>query len=117
NRGPQPAPQVRIDPALRAALMNLLNNAADASPAGIEIEAQWDAARCTLRIHDHGPGLTPAVAASVGSAFFTTKEHGRGLGFFLANATVEKLGGTVRLYNREGGGATTEITLPLTTTA
>ncbi|HEY6093892.1 MAG TPA: ATP-binding protein [Gallionellaceae bacterium] len=116
SSGPQPAPQMCIDPALRAALMNLLNNAADASPAGIEIEAQWDDARLTLQIHDHGPGLTPAVASSVGSAFFTTKENGRGLGFFLANATLEKLGGTVRLYNREGGGATTEITLPLTTT-
>jgi len=114
--GIQAAPPMRIDPALRAALMNLLNNAADASPEGIEIHAHWDSARLTLKIHDHGPGLTSAVAASVGNAFFTTKEHGRGLGFFLANATLEKQGGTVRLFNREGGGATTEVTLPLEST-
>ncbi len=117
TQGAQPAPRMRIDPALRAALMNLLNNAADASPAGIEIDARWDGARLTLQILDHGPGLTSAVAASVGSAFFTTKANGRGLGFFLANATLEKLGGTVRLFNREGGGATTEVTLPLEGTA
>ncbi|MGV8933812.1 MAG: ATP-binding protein [Gallionellaceae bacterium] len=53
----------------------------------------------------------------MGTAFFTTKEHGRGLGFFLANATLEKMGGTVRLFNRAGGGATTQVTLPLASTA
>lgn len=114
--GTQPAPRMRIDPALRAALMNLLNNAADASPQGVDVHAHWDDARFTLEIHDHGPGVSASAAASIGTAFFTTKEHGRGLGFFLANATLEKMGGTVRLFNRDGGGATTEVTLPLTTT-
>lgn len=108
-----PAPQMRIDPALRAALMNLLNNAADASPQGIDINAHWNSTRYALEIHDHGTGLTTSAAANVGTAFFTTKEQGRGLGFFLANATLEKMGGTVRLFNRTGGGATTEVTLPL----
>lgn len=108
----QAAPQLRIDPALRAALLNLLNNAADASPDDIRIEARWDTGLFTLSIHDHGLGLTPEAAARAGSAFFTTKEEGRGLGLFLANATVERMGGKVRLFNREGGGATTEIILP-----
>jgi two-component system sensor histidine kinase RegB len=111
--GTRPAPELRIDPALRAALLNLLNNAADASPDEIDIETRWDADDFTLSIHDHGRGLTPEAAERAGSAFFTTKEEGRGLGLFLANATVERMGGKVRLFNREGGGATTEITLPL----
>ena len=109
----QPVPQMNIDPALRAALLNLLNNAADASPEEINIEAHWDADNFTLLIHDHGKGLTPEAVARAGSAFFTTKEEGRGLGLLLANATVERMGGKVRLFNREGGGATTEIILPL----
>jgi two-component system sensor histidine kinase RegB len=113
--GTQPTPQLRIDPALRAALLNLLNNAADASPDEIDIETHWDADNVTLSIRDHGLGLTPEAAARAGSAFFTTKEEGRGLGLFLANATVERMHGKVRLFNREGGGATTEITLPLRT--
>lgn len=113
--GPQPAPRMRIDPALRAALMNLLNNATDASPQGVDIHAHWNDTRFILEIRDQGPGLTAAATESVGTAFFTTKEHGRGLGFFLANATLEKMGGTVRIFNREEGGATTEVTLPLVT--
>ena len=111
--GAQPAPQMRADPALRAALLNLLNNAADASPAAMDILLRWDEKKIVLEIRDNGPGLTPEVAARAGSAFFTTKQEGRGLGLFLANATLERLGGSVRLSNREGGGANTEVTLPL----
>jgi len=111
--GVQPSPQMSVDSALRAALLNLLNNAADASPDEINIDAHWDANNFTLKIHDHGTGLTPEAALRAGSAFFSTKEEGKGLGLLLANATVERMGGKVRLFNRTGGGATTEIILPL----
>ncbi|MBI1175002.1 MAG: sensor histidine kinase [Sideroxydans sp.] len=102
-----------FDPALRPALLNLLNNAADASPQRIEVEAHCSTDELRLTISDQGPGLTAEAATRAGSAFFTTKEEGRGLGLFLANATLERLGGKVSLYNREGGGATTEVILPL----
>jgi two-component system, sensor histidine kinase RegB len=113
NNGDRPAPRINVDVTLRAALMNLLNNAADASPQPIEIQARWNSASFTLEIHDHGAGLSDEAALKAGSAFFTTKQEGRGLGLFLANATIERMGGTVRLFNREGGGATTELTLPI----
>jgi two-component system, sensor histidine kinase RegB len=109
----QPAPILDADATLRAALMNLLNNAADASPQPIEIHARWGSSSFTLEIHDQGAGLSDEVALKAGSAFFTTKKEGRGLGLLLANATIERMGGTVRLSNREGGGATTELTLPI----
>ncbi len=111
--GQQPSPRLRSDLALRSALLNLLNNAADASPDEMDIVLRWDNANIALEIRDQGPGLTPEAAARAGSAFFTTKQEGRGLGLFLANATLERLGGSVRLSNREGGGATTEVILPL----
>ena len=111
--GLQPSPRLKADPALRSALLNLLNNAADASPDEMDILLRWDDINVMLEIRDHGPGLTPEAAARAGSAFFTTKQEGRGLGLFLANATLERLGGSVRLSNREGGGATTEVILPL----
>ncbi|MDO8351068.1 MAG: ATP-binding protein [Gallionella sp.] len=113
NSSTQPAPRISVDVTLRAALMNLLNNAADASPQAIEINALWDNANFILKIHDNGAGLSNEVALKAGSAFFTTKTEGRGLGLFLANATLERMGGTVRLFNREQGGATTELTLPV----
>ena len=108
-----PAPEINVDVTLRAALMNLLNNAADASPQPVDIQSSWDDARFTLEIHDQGKGLNEEVARRAGSAFFTTKQEGRGLGLFLANATIERMGGSVRLFNRTGGGATTELVLPV----
>jgi two-component system, sensor histidine kinase RegB len=114
STGTDPAPLLASDASLRAALLNLLNNAADASPNKIDIFAHWDAQQVRLEIHDFGAGLTPEVSARAGVAFFTTKHDGHGLGLFLANATIERMGGTVRLFNREKEGATTEITLPLT---
>lgn len=117
--GAQPAPLINVDATLRAALMNLLNNAADAAPASdasqaIEIRTRWDAASFTLEIHDHGKGLSEEAELKAGSAFFSTKAEGHGIGLFLANATLERLGGSVRLFNRAQGGATTEIILPIT---
>jgi two-component system sensor histidine kinase RegB len=107
------APLLNADVTLRAALMNLLNNAADASPQTLEIRADWDTASFTLEIRDQGTGLSEEAAFKAGSAFFTTKSEGRGLGLFLANATIERMGGAVRLLNREEGGATTVLTLPI----
>jgi two-component system sensor histidine kinase RegB len=102
-----------IDPSLRAALLNLLNNAADASPDNIEIHSWREGHRWHLQIRDFGPGLSAENAARAGSVFFTTKPEGRGIGLFLANATIERMGGSVQLVNRPEGGVTTEIVLPL----
>lgn len=106
-------PRINVDVTLRAALMNLLNNAADASPQGIEILSHRDDSNFILEIRDQGAGLSEEAAVKAGSAFFTTKSEGRGLGLFLANATVERMGGAVRLFNRGEGGATTVLTLPI----
>ena len=119
TEGNSPAPLINVDATLRAALMNLLNNAADAAPTGdspqtIEIIARWYTDNFKLEIHDNGIGLSEDAELKAGSAFFTTKTEGYGLGLFLANATLERIGGSVRLFNREQGGATTEIVLPIT---
>jgi two-component system sensor histidine kinase RegB len=106
-------PLIKVDTTLRAALMNLLNNAADAAPYAIKILTYSDATRFTLEIHDQGNGLNEETALKAGSAFFTTKKEGRGLGLMLANATIERMGGSVRLFNREAGGATTQLILPI----
>lgn len=110
--GEQSMPAISVDLTLRAALMNLLNNAADASPLTIEINTRQEKMNFIVEIRDYGAGLSEEVTLKAGSAFFTTKVEGRGLGLFLANATIERMRGTVRLYNRDGGGATTELSLP-----
>jgi two-component system sensor histidine kinase RegB len=107
------APQVVADRTLEQALLSLLNNAADASPDGFEVVGRVEGSNVVIDILDRGPGLTPEVQARAGELFFSTKaEEGMGIGLFLANATIERFGGSVRLFNRTGGGACTSITLP-----
>lgn len=98
---------------LNHALVNILNNAADASPEGIEMIAHWTRDTVTIDILDNGPGITPGIYEKLGKTPVTTKEQGLGLGLFLAFTTVERLGGAVDMRPRTTGGTCTTIQLPL----
>ena len=114
-QGSEPAPQIVAEQGLSQAILNLLNNAADASEE-VELVGRWDAEELCLEIYDRGSGLSPHVEREAGKPFFTTKQPGQGmgLGLFLAQAALNRFGGAVQLRNREGGGACTQISLPLT---
>jgi two-component system sensor histidine kinase RegB len=113
--GPQPAPRIVAEQTLSQAIVNILNNAADASPDAVEVEGRWSEGTLVLEVADRGPGLAPEVQAMVGETFVTTKAPGQGLGLglFLAYTTLARLGGSVRLMNREGGGTRCRLELPL----
>ncbi len=97
---------------LTQALLNLLNNAADACPDKLDIRLDWDHQWVVLSIRDHGVGVPLAIAEQIGKPFFTTKGKGFGLGLFLSQASVTRAGGSVKLYNHEDGGTLTELRLP-----
>ena len=96
------------------ALINLLNNAADACAQPLVLEAGWTAAGLTLDILDCGPGLHPQTAERVDQPKTSQKEFGMGLGLFLAHATIQRMGGEITLSDRAGGGTRTHIRIPLT---
>ena len=114
DNGVQPAPQILNTQLLSQSILNLLNNAADASLKHIEIEVSWNYQELHLQILDYGDGLTGEAVQRAGQPFFTSKASGQGfgIGLFLANANIERFGGKVRLTNRVGG-ACTQVTLPL----
>ncbi|MHB8562611.1 MAG: ATP-binding protein [Acidiferrobacteraceae bacterium] len=113
--GNEPTPTIVEDRALGQALMNLLNNAADTSPAEVEFSVRWGSDELCVEILDRGEGLSAEALQHAGEPFFTTKPRGQGLGIglLLANATLERYGGSVRITNRDGGGARTEVRLPM----
>jgi two-component system sensor histidine kinase RegB len=94
------------------ALFNLFDNAADASDAPVEVGAYLQGDRLCIDVADRGPGFSAAARAQAGRVWFTGKS-GLGLGLTLTHATIERLGGEVRLLPREGGGARVEVSLPL----
>jgi len=105
-----------LDQGIEQSILNLLNNAADANPVGVEIRAQIKKDTLYVCILDRGPGISEDIAKKIGKPFVSTKRKGLGLGLFLSNATMSRAGGTVNLYNRPSGGTLTEMTLPLTRT-
>jgi two-component system, sensor histidine kinase RegB len=106
-----PAPNIAPDAGLDQALISLLNNAADASPQEVMLRGRADDAEFRVEILDRGPGL--GETARMRGAALTSSRNGLGLGLFLSNATIEKLGGRVELADREGGGARVAVCIPL----
>ena len=107
-----PAPWLAWDAGVTAALLNLLNNAADASPQDVDIDADWGGEAFCLTIRNRGPGLSPSLLAAIGAPGAPSSKGGMGLGVALAHATFERLGGEVRLRNRASGGVEATVTLP-----
>jgi two-component system sensor histidine kinase RegB len=103
---------------LTHSLINILNNAAEATQPelGIEFYADWDLEQLTIKICDFGLGLPPELLEFAGKQPVVSKKRGLGVGLFLTYSTINRLGGKINLYNRESGGACVEITLPLLTT-
>ena len=100
-------------PTVDQSIINLLNNAADASPHNMDIIVDWDNDQARISIRDYGAGLDADKVDDLGQAFVTDKADGLGLGLFLSRATLTRFGGTVSLQNAPEGGTITEIILPL----
>jgi len=109
-----PEVRIRTDDTLEQALLNLLNNAARVSAAGVELAAVVEGEEAVLRILDRGPGLARETIEAAGKRFLMPPSgEGLGIGLYLANATIERFKGRVAMHNRLGGGAVTEVRLPL----
>jgi two-component system sensor histidine kinase RegB len=100
---------------LEQAILNVLNNAADATTAPVELSAAADGDALVIDIADRGPGFSPEQKAQAGRVLFSGKPgRGWGMGLALTHATLERLGGTLTLTERKGGGTRVRITLPWT---
>jgi signal transduction histidine kinase len=99
-------------------LMNLLINAADASPDGGAVRvtlAPSDKRGVVMSIEDSGGGVPAEVRERIFDPFFTTKEPGKGTGLGLAivHTVVDNHGGTVRVESGTTlGGAKFVVELP-----
>ncbi len=106
--------KILAEQTLTQALINILNNAADASPEIICIHIKQHDEKVIIQIIDRGDGLDAMIQSHAGKQTYSSKTQGLGLGLFLAHASIERLGGTIFLSNHDKGGAIVKITLPLT---
>jgi len=106
------APEIVADPRLEQAVLNLLNNAANATTIPLEIRLSWCTDNLCIDIRDRGPGFPEQVLELGGQESFPAHERGSGVGLMLTRSAVEQLGGTLTLSNPEEGGALARIELP-----
>jgi nitrogen fixation/metabolism regulation signal transduction histidine kinase len=114
--GSLPEEPARADPGqLEQALLNLLKNAHESgSPADeVKLVVRRGSGVVRIEVLDRGPGMTEAVLTNALVPFYSTKRSGTGLGLALAREIAEAHGGRIALGNREGGGLSVALVLPV----
>ncbi|NHZ33277.1 sensor histidine kinase [Massilia rubra] len=108
--------ELMADPGqLEQALVNLLQNAAEASAPGKAPQVTVSAklargGRLRIDVCDNGPGVPDEVIADIFTPFFSTKSKGSGIGLAMVRQLVHRNGGAVRYARSIGGGARFIIT-------
>ncbi|WP_105439288.1 nitrogen regulation protein NR(II) [Neorhizobium sp. T25_13] len=121
-------PDCLADPSLfAAALLNLMLNARDSMPSGGEISVTTErfvqtniainepppGAYARLRVKDQGCGIEPDLLLKVMDPFFTTKgENGTGMGLAQVHATMQLVGGHLRIGSEPGLGTEVDLLFP-----
>ena len=97
------------------ALMNLINNALQAAPDGVElnIDVALRGDQIGVVIADNGPGFGADVAARLNEPFYTTKSHGTGLGLAVVRAVAEAHHGEFHITSEPGRGTRATLLLPI----
>ncbi len=113
-------PIVLADPeAIRRALANLIDNAAEAMQGsllrvlGVSSSLSEDGAAVEVAVSDTGHGLTEEIRERLFLPFYSTKQRGTGLGLSIAAKIVQEHGGSIRAESNSPKGARFLVRLPL----
>jgi two-component system sensor histidine kinase KdpD len=111
-------PLVPLDAALlEQVLVNLLTNAQAHAPGRqVDLRAWETPGWVNLEVADRGPGIPPEAKERIFETFFRLPgagEGGVGLGLAICRAILQAHGGSIRVEDREGGGARFILALPL----
>ena len=101
--------------ALQGAVINLLENALQATSGGgkICLAANLEGGELLLAVRDSGPGIPLELQSRIFEPFFTTKGQGTGLGLAIAQGVAKAHGGRIVLFSKAGDGAEFVLILPV----
>lgn len=98
-------------PLLDQALLNLLDNAAEAGNSPVQLFSTVETGVWSLHILQ--PDAQAAQNLQRLHNFSSSKEHGLGLGLYLSNASVEQFGGNILLQAQADGSTLCILSLPI----
>lgn len=112
------SPDVRPVPAdpelLERVVLNLITNAAQASPPGgvVTVRTRQGDSAVEIAVIDRGSGIDPKQRESIFNPFFTTKPDGVGLGLAIVSKIVDEHGGKIVVESTPGEGSIFRVWLP-----
>jgi two-component system nitrogen regulation sensor histidine kinase NtrY len=107
--------EIWVDPEqLRRVLINLLDNAVEATeaPGDIEVRAERRGERLILEVADAGSGIAPEDRAKLFLPFFSRKKRGTGMGLAIVHRIVSDHNGSIRISENLPRGSVFTIELP-----
>jgi signal transduction histidine kinase len=109
-------PQVNGDAGmLRQAFLNLAINACQAMPQGGTLRLVCGGTfdeRVEVRVEDNGIGIQPEHLQKIFDLYFTTKDHGTGMGLSMVYRIIQLHGGEIEVQSTPGRGAAFRVLLP-----
>jgi two-component system, NtrC family, sensor kinase len=112
---PDDVPEVACSQSdLEQVFLNLLTNAREATPLGgrIMVAARSVDRRVEISIADTGCGIAAENLQRVLEPFFTTKQHGNGLGLSICRSVLWEVEGTLTIHSAPGNGTEVRVLLP-----
>jgi signal transduction histidine kinase len=99
---------------MQRALVNLINNAIEASDKGQEVKVSAEVKQnyLSIRIKDHGSGMEEETLENLFTPFYTRKSGGTGLGMPIAKKIIEGHKGNIRVISQHSKGTEIIIELP-----
>ncbi len=110
----EPIPVAMDGIQMKRALINLVNNAIEASDTGqnVLLDAAHGKKTPIIRIRDHGCGMDKEALEKLFTPFYTTKKGGNGLGMSISKKIIEAHSGMIRIESQKETGTEVIIDVP-----
>lgn len=109
--GSEAGPPLALDRRAYQALLNVLNNAVDASPASVSVACRFDPGALEIAVADRGKGDGMPGGDRFPAPGVSTKAGGLGIGLLISRAALAQLGGELVTEPNPDGGTTVRLRL------
>lgn len=100
---------------LKQVLINLVKNARESikDKGMVFLESKISSGYYNIYIRDNGSGMDKETSNKIGTAFYTTKKNGTGLGVCLSKEIIERHNGSIEYFSKLKKGTTVKVMIPL----